>query len=358
MSAQRHGAARQPNPSRAPDVDAGVGVEAVAVVRGAPRRLVLQAAAAIGGLALVRAGGAQTHFPSKPVTLVVPYTAGGTSDIGARMLTQEIGRQLGQPVIVDNVGGAAGALGVQKVVRAPADGHTLLYGSLSEALLVPLINPQAGYRVDDLQPVAYVGGTPAVFVARPDFPASSLDEFVALARRNPGRFSYGSPGVGTFQHVMGEAFKARAGVFMVHIPYRGGAQILNDVIGGQIDLGITSAVNAAGFVSAGRLKAIGVTSAQRLAAMPTTQAFGESAVLEGLDLATWGVVYAPAATPEAVVERLNAAVNAALMLPATVEQRARLGAELAAPLTPARTRAFVRAERDKYAPIVKGIKFE
>lgn len=324
----------------------------------ARRRTLLQAAVALAALPLARPARAQPAFPAKPITLVVPYTAGGASDIGARMLAPEIGRQLGQQVIVDNVGGAAGALGVQKVVRAPADGHTVLYGSLSEALLVPLLNPQAGYRVDDLQPVAYLGGTPAVFVARPDFAASSLDEFVTLARRNPGRFSYGSPGIGTFQHVMGEAFKARAGVFMVHIPYRGGAQILNDVVGGQIDLGITSAVNAAGFVGSGRLKAIGVTSARRLAAMPTAQAFGESAALRGVELATWGVLYAPAGTPEAVVNRLNAAANAALMLPSTVEQRTRLGAELAAPMTPAQTRAFVRAELDKYAPIVKGIKLD
>ena len=301
---------------------------------------------------------AQTVFPSRTLTLVVPYTAGGASDIGARMLNTEVGRQLGQTVVVDNVGGAAGALGVQKVVRAAADGHTLLYGSLSEALLVPMINPAAGYRIEDLQPVAFVGGTPAVLVTRPDFPAAHLDEFIALARRNPGKFSYGSPGVGTFQHVMGEAFKAKAGVFMVHIPYRGGSQILTDVIGGQLDIGITSAVNAAGFVANGRLKALGVTSATRNAAMKGAMALGESSVLKGLELSTWGMVYVPAATPEAVVARLNAAINAALMLPANVEARTRLGADLPAVMTPAQARAFVQAERDKYLPIVRGIKFE
>lgn len=323
------------------------------------RRQLLQGVAAACGAALLpTAGHAQAPFPSKAVTIVVPYTAGGASDIGARMLAPEIGRHLGQQVIVDNVGGAAGALGVLKVARAPADGHTLLYGSLSEALLVPLLNPQAGYRTDELQPVAYLGGTPVVFVARPDFAASSLDEFVALARRNPGRFSYGSPGVGTFQHVMGETFKAKAGVFMVHIPYRGGAQILSDVIGGQIDLGITTAVNAAGFVSTGRLKAIGVTSAQRLPTMPAAQAFGESAALKGLELATWGVLYAPAGTPEAAVQRLNAAANAALTLPAVAEQRIRLGGELAATMSPAQTRAFVRAELDKFTPIVKRLRLD
>lgn len=301
---------------------------------------------------------AQPAFPARALTLVVPYTAGGASDIGARMLTAEMGRLLGQAVVVDNVAGAAGALGTQKVARAAPDGHTLLYGSLSEALLVPLINRATPYKVEDLLPVAFVGGTPAVFVVRPDFPANTLDEFIALARRNPGKFSYASPGIGTFQHVVGEAFKARTGIFMVHIPYRGGAQILTDVIGGQVDLGITSAVNAAGFVGGGRLKAIGVTSGARLAAIPSAQAYGESAPLKALEMTTWGAVYAPAGTAEPVVQRLNEVVNAALMLPANVEARKRLGANLPAPLTPAQTRAFVQAERAKYEPILRGIKFE
>jgi tripartite-type tricarboxylate transporter receptor subunit TctC len=301
---------------------------------------------------------AQGVFPTKPLTMIVPYTAGGSSDIGARMINTDIGRQLGQTVLVDNVAGAGGAIGVQRAARAPADGHTLLFGSLSEALLVPLINPAAGYKVEDLVPVAYTGGTPVVFVTRPDFPASTMDDFIALAKKNPGKFTYGSPGIGTFQHVMGEAFKAKAGVFMVHIPYRGGAQVLSDVIGGQIDIGITSAVNAAGFITGGRLKAIGVTQAARLDAIPAAQPFGESAVLKGLELSTWGIVYAPAGTPDAVVQKLNAAVNAALMTPANVAMRARLGADLKATMSAAQAKAFVQSEQAKYVPIVKGIKFE
>lgn len=322
------------------------------------RRNLLAWAAAAGATAAWPLRARAQAFPSKPLTMIVPYTAGGASDIAARMLDQEIGRQLGQTVIIDNVAGAGGALGVMKAVRAAADGHTVLYGSLSETLLVPMVNPKVGYTPDALVPVAYTGGTPAVFVVRSDFPADDLDGFIALARRNPGRFSYGSPGIGTFQHVIGEAFKARAGVFMVHIPYRGGAQILADVIGGQIDVGITSAVNAAGFVAKGRLKAIGVTSAGRLAAMAGAQPFGESAPLKALDLATWAAVFAPAGTPAPVMQQLNAAINAALMLPANVQMRARLGAELPAVMTPAQTQAFVAAERAKYLPLVRAIKFE
>lgn len=336
--------------------------EALHAAATAPRRKLLVRMGALAAMAalaaLPQAGSAQPAFPSRAVTLVVPYTAGGASDIGARMLDTEMGRLLGQPVVVDNVAGAGGALGTQKVARAAADGHTLLYGSLSETLLVPLINRATPYKIEDLLPVAFVGGTPAVFVVRPDFPANTLEEFIALARRNPGRFSYASPGNGTFQHVVGEAFKARTGLFMVHIPYRGGAQILNDVIGGQVDLGITSAVNAAGFVAGGRLKAIGVTSAARLASMPSVPAYGETAALKGLEMTTWGVVFAPTGTPEPVVQRLGEVVNAVLMLPANVEARKRLGAELAAPMTPAQARAFVQAEREKYEPVVRGMKFE
>ncbi len=301
---------------------------------------------------------AQEGYPAGPLSLIVPYTAGGASDMGARMLNTEMARLLGRPVVIDNVGGAAGALGVQKLLRAPADGHTLLYGALSEALLVPLVNPRVGYGADELLPVAFAGGTPAVFVTRPDFPASSIDEFIALAKREPGRFSYGSPGVGSFQHVVGEAFKQRAGVFMVHIAYRGGTQILSDVMGGQVDIGITSAVNAAGQVAAGRLKAIGVTASAPVAAMRDAQPFGTSAPLRGLALSTWGVVFVRAGTPAPVVARLNEAVNAALMLPANVSMRQRVGAELPSTMTPAQTQAFVQAERATYEAIVKRIRFE
>lgn len=322
------------------------------------RRFLLACSAGALTQTLTGVAYAQSAFPSTAVSMIVPYTAGGASDIGARMITQEMGRLLGQPVVVDNVAGAGGALGVQKLIRATPDGHTVLYGSLSEALLVPLVNQRAAYKVEDLLPVAFVGGTPAVFVTRPDFPANTLDEFIAMGKRQPGKLSYGSPGVGTFQHVIGEAFKAKVGVFMLHIPYRGGTQILNDVMSGQIDVGITSAANAAGLASSGRLKAIGVTAAQRLPAIPQAQSFGDIPVLKGLELSTWGVVYAPPGTPAHAVNRLNAAVNQALMLPATVQQRARLGVELNATMSPDQVRAFVAAELAKYRPLVQGIKLE
>ena len=322
------------------------------------RRFMMACTAGLISQTFPTLGFASNAFPSTTLSLIVPYTAGGASDIGARMISGEMARLLGQPVVVDNVSGAGGALGIQKLMRSPADGHTMLYGSLSEALLVPLINPRAGYKVEDLVPLAFVGGTPAVFVTRPDFPVRTLADFVDLARSNPGKFSYGSPGIGTFQHVIGEAFKTRAGVFMIHIPYRGGAQIISDVISGQIDIGITSAANAAGFVRGNRLRAIGVTSSQRLPMISDTQAFGEIETLKGLELSTWGVVYVRAGTPPSVIDRLNAVVNQALMIPSNVQQRERLGVVLPKILSPLETSQFVATELAKFKPLVRDIKLD
>ena len=325
------------------------------------RRRLLTVAAALswggpGGLwGQARAQGA---FPARALTMVVPYTAGGASDMGARMLAGDMGRLLNQNIVVENVGGAGGALGVQKFLAAPPDGHTMLYGSLSEAILVPAINPAAPYKADDLLPVALAGKTPVAFVARKEFPANSLDELIALARRSPGRLTYGSPGIGTFQHVMAETLKERAGIFMVHIPYRGGQQIVSDVMGGQVDIGVTTVPNVAPLVATGRLKALGVSSSARVAALPDVRSFGDTPALKGLDLQTWGMVFVHARTPEPVVARLNAVVNEVLQLPAVREARLKAGSELAAPLSPAGALAFYRAERDTYKPIAQRIKPE
>jgi tripartite-type tricarboxylate transporter receptor subunit TctC len=322
----------------------------------------LRAPGALGGLgglaSLSGRAHAQGTFPTRAMTMVVPYTAGGASDMGARLLAPDMGRLLNQNMVVDNVGGAGGSLGVQKFLAAPPDGHTMLYGSLSEAILVPAINPATPYKADDLLPVALAGKTPVVFVARKEFPANNLDELIALARRSPGRLTYGSPGIGTFQHVMAETLKERAGIFMVHIPYRGGQQIVSDVMGGQVDLGVTTVPNVAPLVATGRLKALGVSSSARVAALPDVRSFGDTPALKGLDLQTWGMVFVHARTPDAVVARLNAAVNEVLQLPAVREARLKAGSELSAPLSPAAALAFYRAERDTYKPIARRIKPE
>lgn len=301
---------------------------------------------------------AQAGFPSRPLSLIVPYTAGGASDYGARLLAPEIGKRLGQQVVVENVGGAGGALGVQRLLRSAADGHTLLYGSLSEAVMVPIVNRSVNYAPEDLLPVALAARTPVAFIVRPDFEARSIDDLIALARRRPGSLTYGSPGIGTFQHVMTETVKARTGTFIVHIPYRGGQNLVNDVIAGQIDIGVTTAPNVAPMLAAGRVRALAVSSAARLDALPGVPAFGETVALKGLDMQTWGMLFAPRGTPAAVIERLNAVTNEASTQPSIVEARAKTGSVLARPLGMAETAAFFTAEIATYRPIASRIKPE
>jgi tripartite-type tricarboxylate transporter receptor subunit TctC len=300
----------------------------------------------------------QASFPSKPITVIVPFTAGGASDVSARMLGTELGKLLGQSVVVENLAGAGGALAVQKLIRAPADGHTLLYGGMSESLLVPMINPNLGYKPEDMLPVALAGSSPIVFVVRPDFPANTMDELVALVRKNPGKYSFGSAGIGSFAHVMGELVKERAGMFMVHIPYRGGQQIITDVIAGTIELGITTAASAASMIASKRVKALGVSAAERVPVIKDVPTFSESTALKGLQMSVWAFIYAPNNTPAAVVERLNTAINTALMVPTLKEARVRLASDLPSLMTPAQSRAFIAAQQALYKPVTSRIKPE
>jgi len=302
--------------------------------------------------------GAQPAYPSRPVTMIVPYTAGGSSDYGARLMSGELGKRLGQTVIIENIAGAGGALGVQKLIRSNPDGFTLLYGSLSETVLVPMVNPSVNYKPDELLPVALTGTTPVAFIVKPDFPANNMDEFIALARRSPGKYTYGSPGIGTFQHVMAETVKSRTGIFIVHIPYRGGQNLVTDLLAGQIDIGVTGAPNVMPLLEAKRVKVLGVSSRARLSALKEVPSFGDSAALKGLDLQTWGMVFAPPGTPEPLVARINAAVNEVMQMPEMREARLKAGSELARPLSPAETRAFFLTERDTYRPIAARIKPE
>ena len=323
------------------------------------RRQLLLGSASAASLHLLPAT-AQTlaTFPSKPVTLIVPYTAGGSSDVGARLLTPELSKLLGQPVVVDNVAGAGGAIGVQKLIRSAPDGHTLLYGGLSEALLVPMINPSVGYKMEDMMPIALAGTSPVSLIVRPDFPANTVDEFVALARKNPGKFTFGSAGIGTFAHLMTEIIKARTGVFMVHIPYRGGSQIMSDVMGGQIDLAVTTVTNAAPMLSGKRVKVLAVSAKERVPLIKDVPTLGESQSLKGLEMDVWAFVFAPAGTPEPIANKLSASINNVLSSPAMRDLRIKLGAELAQPLNPAQSKVYLAQQRKMYETVASRVKAE
>lgn len=300
----------------------------------------------------------QSDFPSRAVTVIVPFTAGGSSDVGARLYQAELQRALGQPVVIENVAGAGGALGVQKLLRSQPDGHTLLYGSLSECVLVPLINAASGYKPEDLSAIAMAGATPAAFVVRSDFPANDMGQFLAHARKNTGKLSYGSPGIGTFQHLVAETVKERTGTFMLHIPYRGGSGIVNDVVSGQIDVGVTTVPNVLGLTAQGRIKVLGITSAQRVSVLPQVAGMDETPELKGLDLQTWGVFFAPRGTPEPVLNRLNGILNAITAGPAMVEMRRKLGSTAKGTLSASQTQHFVLRERDTYRLAASRVKAE
>jgi len=322
------------------------------------RRRLLAAAALPLAAATLPAQAAQPAFPGRALTMVVPYPPGGAADISARMFSTELGRELGQPVVIDNAGGAAGVIGVQRALRAPADGHTLLFGSPGETIMVPMVNPTVGYRAEDLLPVALAGSAPVALIVRPDFPAASVDELIALAKSRPGRLTFGTAGVGTLGHVAGETIKLRTGTFMVHIAYRGGAAVLNDLIGGQIDLAVITAPAVVPMVASGRLRALAVSSRTRVAVLPQVPSFAESRALKDLELLNWGMVMVPAATPSPLVERLNVAINTVLMLPAVRDARQRAGGELAATLSPAQALGLYRTEIALYRSVAGRIKPE
>ena len=264
---------------------------------------------------------AQTAWPAaRPITLIVPYTAGGSVDFIARLVAPRLAARIGQTVVIENVSGAGGALGVARAVSATADGYTLVAGPDSVIAIGRLINP-AAYRFDplkDLAPVGMLNTAPMVLVARPGLPVRTWADFVKLAKAAPGRYNYATSGVGTVLHLAMELLKQRSGIFVTHIPYRGGAQIVADVIGNQIDLAMLVSAATLPYIREHNVTALGVTGEQRLAVLPDVPAFGEMPGLKGYAMATWTGIYAPANTPSAIVTRLNQALDAALREPEIV----------------------------------------
>lgn len=267
---------------------------------------------------LLLVGVAQAQAPAwpaaRPITLIVPYTAGGSVDFVARLVATKLGERLKQSVVIENVSGAGGAIGVAKAVNAAPDGYTLVVGPDSVIAIGKLVNP-AAFKFDplkDLAPVGMLNTAPMVLVARPGFPAKDFAEFVTLAKANPGKYSYATSGVGTVLQLAMELLKERTGIFVTHIPYRGGAQIANDVIGNQVDLAMLVSASATPHINSKSLKAFGVTGGKRLESLPDVPAFGEMPGLKGYAMVSWTGVFAPAQTPPAIVARLNQELNAVL----------------------------------------------
>lgn len=290
-------------------------------------------------------------YPSKPITLVCGYPPGGSTDLTARTVAAELTRHLGRQVIVENVGGAGGTLGAQRVLQAAADGHTLLLGSNNEMAISGLINTNVRYdAVRQFTPIGRIASQPMVLVAGPKTGVKDTAAFIDLVKRNPGRFSFGSSGVGTALHLAGEMVKEAAGLFIVHIPYRGVAPLTTDLLGGQLEFGVFVLSSGLPHIRSGKVVAIGTTEAKRSATTPEIPALAEHALLRNVDISSWFGLWGPAGLPQPVVRRLQAALADALATPQLQQKLRESGATVSPPGT--ELRDFQVAEIAKYRRIV------
>jgi tripartite-type tricarboxylate transporter receptor subunit TctC len=302
---------------------------------------------------LTRAARASAEaWPSRPVTMVVPFTAGGTSDVVARGLARELGEKLGQPFVIENRSGAGGNIGAAMVARAVADGTTILFATTAQAATNQLMYKQMGFDPQrDLAPVVLVSKSPVIITARPDAPYASLADFIAYAKANPNKATAGFPGNGTLGHITGELLSRTAGIEFGKAQYRGGAAILTDLIGGHIDIGMDSMAAYMASVRDGKIRALAIASSQRWSEFPDVPTVAESG-LPGFEASVWYALLVPAKVPAEIVARLNAATNAWLQEPKTQEFLVNFGAEPAGG-SPADLKAFTQAEIEKWGPIIK-----
>jgi len=267
-------------------------------------------------------------YPTQPIKLVVPFPAGGGVDLVARIIAPALSDQLGQPVIVENRGGAGGALGAVAVAQSPADGYTLLIGANSTHGTNPSIQSKPTYDpVKDFAPVVLISTSPFFLLTPPSLPVDSAEGLVALAKRDPGNLNFGSYGIGSINHLTGELFNSMAGIQANHVPYRGSAPALTDLIAGRIDF-VFDGVSTLGYVKSGSLRALATAGAKRAANLPERPTIAETAV-PGFDVSLWFGVFAPAGTPTPVVELLNTKANAALTNPSVREGIEKIGMEIA-----------------------------
>jgi tripartite-type tricarboxylate transporter receptor subunit TctC len=291
-------------------------------------------------------------YPSKPIRFVVPYPAGGPLDTVARLLGAKVAESVKQPVVVDNKPGAGGNIGTEIVARSPADGYTILMGATATHAINPTLYKSIPYdAVKDFAPITQVAATPNILVVHPSVPASNVRELIAHAKANPGKLSFGSGSIGSAGHLAGELFDTLAGVDMVHVPYKGAAPAMQDLIGGQIQLMFDNLASSLTQVRAGKIRALAVTTARRSSFAPELPTVAESG-LPGFDINTWFGVFAPAGTPREALDRLHAEFTRALAAPDVREKMLNLGAEPVGN-KPEEFAAYIRAESEKYARVIK-----
>ncbi|MDN8613273.1 tripartite tricarboxylate transporter substrate binding protein [Variovorax ginsengisoli] len=295
---------------------------------------------------------AQAAFPSKPITIIVPFSAGGTTDILARVVGLYMSRDLGQPVVVDNRAGAGGNIGGQAAARSPADGYTLFMGTVgTHAINQSLYKKMPFDPIKDFAPLTRVAMVPNLLVANPSQPFKSVKEMIAYAKANPGKINFGSSGNGSSIHLSGELFKQMAGVDMQHVPYRGSAPAVSDLLGGQIAIMFDNMPSAIPHVKGGKLRALAVTTAKRSPALPDVPTIAEAGV-PGYEATSWFGLLAPAGTPAPVVAKLNASILKALADPEVKKKLAEQGAEPHGE-KPEQFAAFIESETLKWGKVVK-----
>jgi tripartite-type tricarboxylate transporter receptor subunit TctC len=291
------------------------------------RRALVAAAVAAGAPRPGHRAAAQDRFPAKPLRMVVPFAAGGSTDILARLCAQFLTDALGQTTVVENVTGAGGTLGAGRVLEAPADGHTLLAGTPGPITINPRLMPRIGYDpLRDFAPVAFVGDSPAVVVVRRDSPVGSVGDLVRRAKAEPGKVTYASAGIGSFAHLSGALFEWRAGVRMVHVPYRGTAPAATDVMAGQVDAMFENYPSVQAYIASGDLRTLALGAARRSGLLPGVPTVVEEGV-PGYESTSWFGLFARAGTPPAAIEALNAAIEAGLRKPETATRLATMGVE-------------------------------
>ena len=302
-------------------------------------------------VALVPFASVAQPYPAKPVRLIVPWAPGGTTDILARILGQKMSEKWGQPVLVENRGGAAGNIGTEAAVRSPADGYTLLLGTMSTHAMNQFLYAAMTFDpVRDLAPISLVANVATVLVVHPSLPVSNVNELVALAKSKPGQLNFASGGVASFNQLCAELLKMTAKIDIVHVPYKGGAPAVADLVGGKVDMLFTGAPVTISHIKAGRLKLLAVTDSRRAAALPDTPTVGES--LPGFEFNNWYGILAPAGTPRPLIDFLNAEVQRILTLAEVREKFAALGAD-PTPGTPERFGAVMAADAEKWGRVIK-----
>ena len=302
--------------------------------------------------ALAAAGACAQNYPNRAVRVIVPWPPGQATDIAARVIAERLQNSLGQPFVVDNRPGAGGSIGTDAVAKGAPDGYTLLAASSGPVSIMPNLQKTPYDPLKDLTPVSLIALAPFALVVNPNFPANNAKDLVALVRANPGKYTFSSSGTGATAHLISELFNAMAGLKARHVPYKGSAPALTDLMSGQIDYTIETVASVSGHVKAGRLKALGVTTAKRTSGLPDAPPLAEAANIPGYDIGAWIGYAAPPGTPREVTSRLAAEIQKVMQTPEVRERYAALGME---PIsnTPDEMAGFLKREQERYGSIIR-----